>query len=199
MKEMKIEYIPLDKIKPYENNPRINDEAVKYVANSIKEFGFKVPIIIDKENVIVAGHTRLKAAEILGLKAAPCIRANDLTNEQIKTFRLADNKVSEFSRWDLQKLGVEINDLKIENFNLSDFGFSNFEISVFGEDILPEKFEKTIEEAFPSNLDDVRGRVILAFKKEDKEKVCKFLGVNDNKLLQVYNFEDLKIEQNKTN
>lgn len=194
MKEMKIEYIPLDKIKPYENNPRINDDAVKYVANSIKEFGFKVPIIIDKDNVIVAGHTRLKAAEILGLKAAPCIRANDLTNEQIKTFRLADNKVSEFSRWDLEKLGTEINDLKMQDFDLGEFGFSDFEINFFGEDILPEKFDKTLEEDFPPNLDGIRNKVVLSFKKEDTDKVKNFLGIEGKKLLQVYKFEDLKIE-----
>ena len=97
---MKIEYIPLDKIKPYENNPRINDNAVKYVANSIKEFGFKVPIVVDKNNVIVAGHTRLKAAESLGLDSVPVIRADDLTEDAIKAYRIADNKVFEYSTWD---------------------------------------------------------------------------------------------------
>lgn len=194
MNEIKIEYLALSDIKPYENNPRLNDDAVKYVANSIKEFGFKVPIIIDKNNVIVAGHTRLKAAEMLGLKTAPCVRANDLTEKQMKAFRLADNKVSEFSRWDLEKLGTEINDLKIENFDLSEFGFNDFEINFFGEDILPEKFDKTLEEDFPPNLDGIRDKVILSFKKEDTDKVRDFLGIEGKKLLQIYKFEDLKIE-----
>ena len=95
---MKIEYMDIDTLIPYENNPRNNDEAVKYVANSIKEFGFKNPIIIDKDNVVVAGHTRLKAAKNLGIKKIPVIRADDLTQEQIKAFRIADNKVSEIER-----------------------------------------------------------------------------------------------------
>ena len=80
---------------PYENNPRFNDEAVDYVAKSIKEFGFKVPIVVDKDNIVVAGHTRLKAAKQLEMLEVPCIVADDLNEEQIKAFRLADNKVSE--------------------------------------------------------------------------------------------------------
>lgn len=87
----------LGEIKPYENNPRKNDDAVDAVAASIKEFGFKVPIVIDSNGVIVAGHTRYKAAKKLKLKTVPCIEANDLTDDQIKAFRLADNKVSELA------------------------------------------------------------------------------------------------------
>lgn len=139
MKEMKIEYIPLDKIKPYENNPRINDDAVKYVANSIKEFGFKVPIIIDENNVIVAGHTRLKAAKKLGFEKVPCIRADDLTENQIKAFRLADNKVGEIATWDFNSLAVEL--ANIENINMSNFNFEPLDVSPddFGNSfILPD-------------------------------------------------------------
>ena len=105
---------------PYEKNPRFNDEAVKYVANSIKEFGFKVPIIVDKNNVIVAGHTRYKACKELGLKEVPCIVADDLNEEQIKAFRLADNKVSEKAEWNLELLDEELEDLDID---MSEFGF----------------------------------------------------------------------------
>lgn len=96
--------IEVDKIIPYVNNPRNNDDAVDNVAASIKEFGFKVPLVIDKDNVVVTGHTRLKAAKKLGLTTVPCIYADDLTEQQIKAFRLADNKVSEFSTWDLENL-----------------------------------------------------------------------------------------------
>lgn len=92
-------------IRPYENNPRKNDEAVKYVAESIKQFGFKVPIVIDKDGIIVAGHTRYKAAKKLNLKEVPCIVADDLTDEQVKAFRLADNKVAEKAEWDFELLG----------------------------------------------------------------------------------------------
>lgn len=101
---MKIEELKIEDIVPYENNPRNNDEAVPAVAKSIEEFGFKVPIVIDKNNVIIAGHTRLRAAESLGLKKVPCIRADDLTEEQVKAFRLADNKTAELAFWDFTKL-----------------------------------------------------------------------------------------------
>lgn len=110
----------------YENNPRKNDEAVKYVANSIKEFGFKVPIIVDKDNVIVAGHTRLKAAKKLKIEKVPCIVADDLTEEQIRAFRLADNKVAEFSEWDLPKLDLEL--MEIFNPVMVQFGFGEEEV-----------------------------------------------------------------------
>ena len=95
----------------YENNPRNNDNAVEAVAESIKNFGFKVPIVIDAENVIVAGHTRYKAALKLGLEKIPCIIADDLTEEQIKAFRLIENKTSELATWDFEKLGAELNSL----------------------------------------------------------------------------------------
>ena len=111
----------IEKIIPYENNPRINDGAVEKVASSIREFGFKVPIILDRNNVIVAGHTRLKAAKLLGLKSVPCIKADDLTDQQIKAFRLADNKVSEFAEWDFEKLELELQD--IDELEMADFGF----------------------------------------------------------------------------
>lgn len=116
----------LAELKPYENNPRNNDEAVECVANSIKEFGFKVPIVIDKDGVIVAGHTRLKSAERLGLETVPCIVADDLTPEQVKAFRLADNKVGELATWDFEKLDIELSG--ITDIDMADFGFENIEI-----------------------------------------------------------------------
>ena len=125
--KMQIEYIKLEQIKPYERNPRKNDEAVKYVKQSIKEFGFKVPIVLDKDNVIVAGHTRYKASKELGLKEVPCIHADDLNVEQIKAFRLADNKVSEFAEWDDSLLNLELDSLEMD---MTDFGFLD---SVFEE------------------------------------------------------------------
>ena len=103
-KKMNIVYKKVKDLIPYENNPRNNDGAVDYVANSIKEFGFKVPVVVDKDNVVVAGHTRLKACEKLGIEEVPCIVADDLTEDQIKAFRIADNKVSEYSTWDNEKL-----------------------------------------------------------------------------------------------
>ncbi len=126
----------LKELKPYENNPRNNDEAVKYVAESIKQFGFKIPIVIDKENVIVAGHTRYKAAKKLKIKAVPCIIADDLTPEQIKAFRLADNKVAEKATWNFDLLNLEMGE--ILNIDLGALGFEEL-------DLTPEE-EKEAEE-----------------------------------------------------
>ena len=112
----------LKDIKPYEKNPRKNDNAVEQVANSIASFGFKVPIVIDKDNVIVCGHTRYKAAKKLGIENVPCVVADDLTEEQIKAYRLADNKVSEKSEWDFDLLGEELNN--IFDIDMSDFDFN---------------------------------------------------------------------------
>ena len=122
---MEIIEMPIGEIIPYENNPRKNDGAVDSVAASIHEFGFKVPVIVDSENVVVAGHTRLKAAEKLQLETVPVIRADDLSEEQIKAFRLADNKTGELAEWDFEKLEKELAEL--ENFDMSVFGFKELE------------------------------------------------------------------------
>jgi site-specific DNA-methyltransferase (adenine-specific) len=128
MDEMKIKYVNINDLHPYENNPRNNDEAVEYVANSIKEFGFKVPMVIDKNNVIVTGHTRLKAAQKLGITKIPCITANDLTDEQIKAFRLIDNKVGESSYWNYELLNKEIED--ILNIDMEKMGFLDIDMNI---------------------------------------------------------------------
>ena len=151
MKEMKIEYKNIDEIIPYENNPRLNDNAVDYVANSIKEFGFKVPIIIDKDNIIVAGHTRLKAAKQLGLEEVPVIKADDLTDEQIKAFRIADNKVSEKAEWDLEKLSIELEDI---NIDMSEFGFDDIEL----EDLTFEE-QEIIEDEVPEVPEEPKAKL----------------------------------------
>ena len=114
----------ISELKEYENNPRINDNAVGFVANSIAEFGFKVPIVIDKDNVIVCGHTRFKAAKHLKLKAVPCVVADDLSEEQIKAFRLVDNKTQELAEWDWNIIFAEL-DL-IEGIDMNKMGFEEF-------------------------------------------------------------------------
>ena len=108
-------------LKPYEKNPRKNDDAVQYVANSIKEFGFRVPIVIDSDNTIVCGHTRWKAAKLLKMETVPCVIADDLTEEQIKAFRVADNKTSEKSGWDFALLDTEL--AEIETIDMTLLGF----------------------------------------------------------------------------
>jgi ParB-like chromosome segregation protein Spo0J len=108
-------------LKPYEKNPRLNDDAVKYVAESIKEFGFKVPIVIDKDNNIVCGHTRWKACKKLKIDTVPCVVADDLTEEQIRAYRLAYNKVGEKAEWDLALLDTEL--AEIETIDMTLLGF----------------------------------------------------------------------------
>ena len=105
---MNIVELALSDIKPYENNPRYNDEAATYVAESIDRFGFKIPIIVDKDYVIIAGHTRYKAAHILGLVTVPCIIADDLDEKQVKAYRIADNRMAELSEWNFDKYNEEV-------------------------------------------------------------------------------------------
>lgn len=119
-KQLECSFVALGKIKPYGNNPRKNKKAVSVVAKSIKDYGFKVPLVLDSNNVIICGHTRYLAAQKLGLKAVPCVMADDLSEEQVRAFRLADNQVAEFSTWDEDKLAIEIEELGID---LSEYGF----------------------------------------------------------------------------
>ena len=113
--------LTLDKIKPYDKNPRRNDNAVQAVMNSIQEFGFQQPLVLDKDNVIIVGHTRFKAAQKLGLETVPCVIADNLTEEQVRAYRLADNKVGELAQWDFELLQNEMD--AVLEIDMSDFGF----------------------------------------------------------------------------
>ena len=137
---------------PYENNPRKNDKAVNAVAASIKEFGFKVPIVIDKNGVIVAGHTRYKAAKKLDLKEIPCIVADDLTEDQIRAFRLADNNVGEIADWDFELLDEEL--FRITDINMSDFGFTIDSLETDVE-VVEDEFNGELPENPKSKLGDI--------------------------------------------
>lgn len=176
---MEIVYKKVNELVPYENNPRINDEAVYYVKNSIKEFGFKVPIVIDKDNVIVAGHTRLKASLELGLKEVPCIIADDLSEEQIKAFRLADNKVSEKSQWDFSKLDDELD-------SILDIDMSIFDFNISGIDW--ESVEELNEEIYEEPKKD-----LLMCPKchhiDSKEHFKKVNNYDDNKKIEIKDYE----------
>lgn len=155
---MQIEYLNIDKVIPYANNPRHNDgEAVDRVAASIKEYGFKNPIIIDKDNVIVAGHTRLKAAKKLNLEEVPIIKADDLTPAQIKAFRLAENKVSEYATWDNELLSIELEGLQELDFDLDLTGFEDWELdnllnSVSDDDLQDFFIDKEQKEKEPKKV-----------------------------------------------
>ncbi len=141
----------ISEIIPYEKNPRKNEQSVEKVAKSIEEFGFKVPVVIDKNNVIVCGHTRYKAANKLHLKTIPCVIADDLSDQQIKAYRLADNKVGEDSEWNLEILAEEISD--ILDIDMTDFGF---DAVLDDEDAEPDYYGAERERTFDAyNMYDI--------------------------------------------
>ena len=145
-------------LKPYANNPRDNESAVEPVAKSIKEFGFKVPIVATSDGEIINGHTRFKASKLLGLEKVPVIIADDLTEEQIKAFRLADNKVSEFSTWNEDKLRDELKQLEMD---MTEFGFEFTELT----ELLEEEKEKEQEPEikFTEELGEESNYIVLKF------------------------------------
>lgn len=170
MDKLKVEYRKVADLNPYANNPRLNDGAVDAVAASIKEFGFKVPIVVDSDGVIVTGHTRVKAAEKLGLESVPVIVASDLSPEQVKAFRLVDNKTSELAEWDMGKLDIELGE--IENIDMNDFGFNinlpELEDSTVGID---DSYEDT-GDGEDAHMDGSRGYSItyeIAFNDENEQ------------------------------
>ena len=132
----------LSELIPYENNPRNNDEAVDGVANSIKEFGFKNPIIIDSDNVIVCGHTRYKAAKQLKLDVVPCIIADDLTEAQIKAYRLADNKVAEKSTWNEDLKFLELSEIEPLGIDMLQFGFDDLEKKLTEAEVVEDDYNE---------------------------------------------------------
>lgn len=163
-------------LKPYENNPRINEDAVDLVAASIDEFGFKQPIVVDKDLIIIAGHTRWKAAQKLGLETVPCIQADDLTPAQVKAYRLADNKVAEAAQWDLDALQFELEELDNMDFDMEPFGF---ETETFDEQIAEDdNFEAELPTAPMTRSGQLwllgKHRLMVgdSTKRQDVEKLC---------------------------
>lgn len=159
---MEIKTLKLKDLKPYEKNPRHNEDAVELVANSIKEFGFKVPIVIDRNNVIVCGHTRYMACKQLKIKEVPCVVADDLTDNQIKAFRLADNKVAEKAEWDYDLLNAELDD--IVNIDMEDFGF----------EFIDEEYEKQVNaEETQRRVENILNLEYAQFEGEGKYDIPK--------------------------
>ena len=126
---MRIEMWPVDRVQPYDKNPRINDDAVDAVAASIREFGFRQPIVVDSEGVIIVGHTRWKAAKKLGLSEVPVHVATDLTAEQIRAYRIADNRLAELADWNYDLLPIELTQLGEAGFDLDLLGFDQDELT----------------------------------------------------------------------
>ena len=176
MDKLKIEYVDINNIKPYKKNPRKNDEAIPYVMESIKQFGFKNPVILDKDNIIVAGHTRIESAKRLGITEIPCIYADDLTDEQIKAFRLADNKVGEIAEWDIDLLDTELDD--ILNIDMSDFGFDL--------DLEDEEEKEIIEDEVPEVPEEPKAKLGDIYQLGNHRLMCgdSFNENDRNKLIE---------------
>lgn len=171
---MKVETVSINKIKPYENNPRNNDDAVDAVANSIKEFGWQQPIVVDNDRVIIAGHTRYKAAKQLKLKEVPIVVADKLTKEQVNAYRLADNKSGELAEWDDAELQEELD--KIMDIDMSDFGF-DLDTALENDEVIDDDYEEEAPEIPKSKPGQIyqlgRHRLMCgdSTKPEDVEKL----------------------------
>ena len=173
---MKIVEMSIDQVKPYENNPRKNDDAVNATANSIKEFGWQQPIVVDKDNVIIVGHTRLKAAKQLGLTKVPVVIADKLSDEQVKAYRLADNKTGELADWDMSLLSDELED--ISSLDMTDFGFDDV-MEGAEEEVVEDEFEEEIPDEPQAQLGQVwrlgRHRLMCG-DSTDQEQVKTLMG-----------------------
>lgn len=176
MTDLKVKEWAIGDVHPYAGNPRINDDAVQAVAESLKEFGWKQPIVVDADGTVIAGHTRLKAAKRLGMETVPVIVASDLTPEQVQAYRLADNKVGELATWDMGKLGEELDGLL--DFDMGRFGFeagfdaiAALEADGLGTgiaDVEAEEFNVTF--TFPAYA---KGEVLAHIKNEGKDAVVR--------------------------
>lgn len=171
--KLNIVYKKISELKEYDKNPRKNDKAVEAVANSIQSFGFKVPIIIEPDGTIVAGHTRVKASKKLGIDEVPCIIASDLSPDQLRAFRIADNKTAELADWDLDLLVEELKGIEMD---MEQFGFDDLE-KLLDRDVLEDEFEEEIPEVAYSKKGDVfvfgKHRLMCgdSTKSEDVEKL----------------------------
>lgn len=176
---------------PYDKNPRNNDNAVNAVAASIKEFGFKVPIVLDKNNVIVAGHTRHKAALKLGLEKVPCVIADDLTDAQIKAYRLADNKVGELADWNDELQLLELTELNALGVDMLKFGFEELKQQL--------ELDETYTNAINIPQYDIKGETPDLSECVDTSKTEELIQEIDSSDLSKQEKEFLKLAANRHN
>lgn len=187
IKEMK--FVPIDSVKPYELNPRkVLWGGVDALSESIKKFGWQKPILIDKNNVIIAGHTRLMAAQQLGLTEIPVAVADWLTDEQVKAYRLADNKIAELSEWDFEKLAEEIK--ATSGIDFSELGFSEIELFGLLGEFEPEAFgdEEEYEDIGAAQL---KAKSVTITFEDNEEEALRALLKTDEALRVVYSAEEL--------
>ena len=186
---MNVKQLPIKDITPYANNPRKNDRSLPKVKASIKEFGFKQPIVVDKENVIIVGHTRYQASLDLGLKKVPVVVASDLTNAQVKAYRIADNKVAQDSEWDIDLLKLELGEIDKSNIAVDITGFSKAEIESLNLDTVnvtgglteisneSENNEDTIYEGVADELADDYVNINFTIKVSERKKVFNIINL----------------------
>ena len=188
-KTIEFEWADIDSIRPYDNNPRRNDQGVEALANSIKQFGWNTPIVVDADGVILAGHTSYKAAKLLGLDKVP-VRRSNLTGDEAKAYRIADNKTADLTGWDEEKLHDEL--ASIVDIDMKIFGF---------EDDIPDLPDDDVGEfddcgAVPDIAPDVapitNRRIIITYKTEEEESYIKTLFGIVGKLKNSYHFSELK-------
>ena len=193
MEELNIVYKPIKELKPYKKNAKKHSkEQVEQIANSIKEFGFTQPVIIDKHNSVVAGHGRILGAKKAGLKQVPTVCLEDLTEEQIKAYRLVDNKLNE-SEWDIELLNEELEELFDSDINMSDFSFKRTMIDEIEEEIEVEKDVKA-EVPFTKYVDENTQYVVLKFNNtRDWNHISSILGLKTVKAFSTK--KDGKISQ----
>ena len=183
---MKIEIADINSIKPYENNPRkLSDKAIETVAMSLKEYGFRQPIVVDKDRIIVVGHTRFRASKKLGFKEVPITIADNLTPEQINAYRIADNRTSEESEWDNELLKMELKELDLKDFNLELTGFNEDQLNSL---LFEEKQGLTDEDAVPETPEDPITKLGDIWKLGNHRVMC-----GDSTLIN--NFDKLCTEQ----
>ena len=185
--KLKVQYWPIDDVKPYPNNPRNNDDAVEYVANSIREFSFQQPIVVDTDGTIIAGHTRLKAAKMLGMETVPVVVADNLTPAQVNAYRLADNKVAEAATWDMEALAVELEGLEVD-FDMTMFDFdAGISIDGFGEDFeLPDGDEPNLKKITAYFSQEQYEQVTSAIEKVKRQGIASDGGnVSGNAIYEI--------------
>lgn len=184
----KATYVSIDTIKPYENNPRTNDAGIDALAESILQFGWQQPIVVDKNSVIIVGHTRYKAAKKLGYKEVPVSVADWLTEEQARAYRIADNKTASLSTWDYDKLVDEIQ--KASETDFSKLGFSEVELLGLSGNFTPDGFgdEEGYEDIGEAQLK--AHRITIYFHEEDEERL-KALLREEGDLKVVYRTSEL--------
>lgn len=187
MAEMKIEQWPIEKLVPYARNPRKNDDAVPRMAGLIREFGFKVPVVVRSDGTVVDGHLRLKAAHYLGMPQVPVVLADEWTDAQVKAFRIAVNKSAEWAEWDDELLKLEVEDLKDMGFDLDLIGFDDLELMEKTEDLEPDGFDSDEFKEFEKSEDEflAKKRLIIVYSDEEEMFVRKMLGLQPEEGINV--------------